>query len=136
LDLVFSPSGSIYFGSRVCFLKHFLMPIFFILLICFDICSNKLFFYIKKFVSLFEFIYRSSSIFFPNNFIIYLIREFLLWNMNLVCNTYLFFYKNKKNMYFLFSIQISLVYSLMPESGILYVFLLHNIYQHQTCKYP
>jgi len=27
-----------------------------------------------------------------------------------------------KNMYFLFSIQILLVYSLMPESGILYFF--------------
>jgi hypothetical protein len=69
-------------------------------------------------------LFVSLALLFFDNFIIYLICEFLLWNTNLICDIYLFFFNKKitKNMYDLLSIQILLVYLLTLESGIPYFF--------------
>jgi hypothetical protein len=77
-----------------------------------------------------------SSHFFLDDFTVYLIGRFLIWNTNLIFDTYLsFFYiyilkNNNKKMYALLSIQILLVYSLMLELGIPYpfVWVLRDIY--------
>jgi hypothetical protein len=45
--------GPIFFEPRMCFLKRFLIPIFFILLICFDILLNKLLFCIENFKTIY-----------------------------------------------------------------------------------
>jgi hypothetical protein len=72
----------------------------------------------------FEFICESLTFFF-NDFTVYLIYEFLLWNANLVYDTYLSFLYKK--IYVLLSIQILLVYSQALELRIRCFFVLRNI---------
>jgi hypothetical protein len=87
----------------------------------------------KKFRDLF-YLFMGPSHFCFYNFTEYLSRRLLLWNVNLVCNTYLSFFSKKKIYVFLLNPNfIDLFIGARVKNTIF--FWLRNIYQRQSWKY-
>jgi len=90
----------------MCFIKHIFITIFFILIFFVLIFGHMSSFmileiFLKNNASFWIYLWVSSFFSF-DNFTIYLIYEFLLWNVNLEYNTYLSFFSKKITKKYLF----------------------------------
>jgi len=91
------PSQPNFFGPNIYFAKHTLLSYFFISSY-FILISTQIDIFVyqkiskKNHESFFIYLFMGPSYFIFDDFTIYFICEFLLWNVNLVCNIYLFFF--------------------------------------------